>query len=934
MKTNLLLLLCLGCLPSIAAQETQIIPLSGTGFEDAVEWEFFCTAGRNSGHWTQIAVPSCWEQEGFGEYNYGHVPFDQRLKEEGTYRRTFRADRSWKGRRVDLVFEGVMTDAEVKINGVSAGPVHQGGFYEFSHDISGLLKYGRENLVEVHVKKHSDNPSVNEAERKADYWVFGGIYRPVSLHVSPSEHISHVALDARANGEFRADVEIHGWKDAARMEVRLLRDDGSEQDRFVEPVSEPISKRGEPRILRLEHRFTPVRTWSPEFPVLYTLEFRLLDAGDETLHIHREKTGFRTVEVRAQDGIYVNGQRIKFKGVCRHSFHPDHGRTSSPVFSVEVVNLIKDMNMNAVRMSHYPPDRHFLEACDSLGLFVLDELAGWQLPPYDSVIGRKLLSDMIRRDVNHPSVLFWDNGNEGGWNTAYDGEFTRADIQRRQVLHPWGAFGATNTAHYVDYDYLAGGHFAARQIFFPTEMLHGLYDGGLGAGLSDFWLRMWNDPLSAGGFLWVFADEAVRRSDNGLLDSDGNHAPDGILGPYHEKEGSFYAIREIWSPVHLERRYITPAFNGAFRIQNRFHFTGLDQCRFSYEWHRLPGPDAASEGLVLDRGEARADALQPGQWGNLLVPLPEGWQDADVLVVSAWDPFERLIHRWSWPVPGAGEARKRTLASTTIHSGVIGVSEDNGTLTLTHGTLEVVLGKQDGLLREVRRNGAPLPLSNGPQFRPEGQTVESIAHGPSGTSHRVKVRFEGGDVLEWTLDSAGRLHMDLRYRPVTSPLAWTGASFDFPESDDLRVRYLGKGPYRVWKNRMEGGTFGLWEKSYNNTITGHSGFDYPEFKGYYANLYWAEISQSSHPVFRVFSGTDDLFLRLFAPEEAPQPALTSLAHPPGDLSFLLGIPAIGTKFREAGELGPTSRPYTFDVRRVPGGSLAIELTFEFPETDP
>ena len=95
------------------------------------------------------------------------------------------------------------------------------------------------------------------------------------------------------------------------------------------------------------------------------------------------------MEVREQDGIYVNGVRIKFKGVNRHTFRPNYARASSKAFSIEDVNLIKDMNMNAVRMSHYPPEKHFLDVCDSLGLFVINELTGWQEPPYDSVVGRK-----------------------------------------------------------------------------------------------------------------------------------------------------------------------------------------------------------------------------------------------------------------------------------------------------------------------------------------------------------------------------------------------------------------------------------------------------------------------------------------------------------------------------------------------------------------
>ncbi len=127
---------------------------------------------------------------------------------------------------------------------------------------------------------------------------------------------------------------------------------------------------------------------------------------------------------------------------------------------------------------------------------------------------------------------------------------------------------------------------------------------------------------------------------------------------------------------------------------------------------------------------------------------------------------------------------------------------------------------------------------------------------------------------------------------------------------------------------MKGVNFNVWNKKYNNTITGHSGFDYPEFKGYYSNLYWARITDLQDRHFTVYSHTDDLFLRLFTPEEAPQPAGTAVTHPPGDLSFMLGIPAIGTKFKNAEELGPQSCDY-YIKRRVSGESLQIELTFDF-----
>ena len=129
------------------------------------------------------------------------------MNEYGIYRYDFQLPGSWKGKKVDIVFDGVMTDAEVRINGKAAGPKHQGAFYEFRYDVGRFLHYGgKSNRLEVTVHKHSSDSLVNEAERWADYWVFGGIFRPVYLEVKPSDHIKRVATDARANGDLRADI--------------------------------------------------------------------------------------------------------------------------------------------------------------------------------------------------------------------------------------------------------------------------------------------------------------------------------------------------------------------------------------------------------------------------------------------------------------------------------------------------------------------------------------------------------------------------------------------------------------------------------------------------------------------------------------------------------------------------------------------------------
>ncbi len=228
----------------------------------------------------------------------------------------------------------------------------------------------------------------------------------------------------------------------------------------------------------------------------------------------------------------------------RHAFWPETGRTVSREQSHADVRLMKEANLNAVRMSHYPPDEHFLEACDELGLYVLDELGGWQ-KPYAATVGARLIGELVRRDVNHPSILMWDNGNEGGWNEKNDGEFAKWDPQARAVMHPFAVNSGINTDHYERYDSTVKLS-AGPQIFMPTEFLHGLYDGGIGAGLRDYWDIMGRSATVAGGFLWVWADEGVVRTDqDGRIDTAGNWAPDGMTGPHREKEGSFFTVKEI-----------------------------------------------------------------------------------------------------------------------------------------------------------------------------------------------------------------------------------------------------------------------------------------------------------------------------------------------------------------------------------------------------
>ncbi len=895
-------LICFGyfiCLTTLVyGQYTEIKYLSGTGYDNTVNWHFYCTEGRNSGKWTTIPVPSNWELQGFGTYNYGLDNDSVRGKEKGLYRYDFDIPQSWKNKTVFIVFEGSMTDTEVKINGKTAGPVHQGSFYCFRYDISSLLQFDRNNLLEVTVAKHSSNESVNRAERYADYWIFGGIFRPVYLEALPYEHIAHTAIDARADGLITAHVYLNHIKESDKLKLTIF---DAKNKKPLKHFSAKVSPHDS--MVRINTYVPDIQLWSPEFPNLYSLEITLLKKN-KPIHTITEKFGFRTIELRERDGIYLNGVKLKFKGICRHSFWPESGRTMSKAISIKDAEMIKDMNMNAVRNSHYPADKHFYDACDSLGLLVLDELAGWH-GYYDSVTGVKLAKEMIAFNGNHPSVIMWVNGNEGGHNHSLLHVFDNDDIQKRPVIHAWETFRGTDTQHYINYDYGAGTHFHGHNVFFPTEFLHGLYDGGHGAGLDDYWALMLQNPLSAGGFLWNFSDEGVIRTDrNNILDTDGNHGADGIVGPLRQKEASFYAVKEIWSPIYLLPKEITPAFDGRLCMENRFFFTNTRQCTFLMKLSRIPSPFDNNKPEEMIKALVSPDIL-PGEKGYLTIYLPDNWEEYDVLYITASDPNGREIFTWSFPISLPEKIANRVVDKSVNKP--VEFSENDSLIIITAGDTKTTLFKKNGLIKDIFNSKGLIPLNKGPVLC-ECDTgflyMVALKEGNNVIINYVFNEFSLLKLLKWTFYPSGWVRLDAEYFPKDYLSDYFGICFSFPEKIVTRVRWMGDGPYRVWKNRMKGNSIGLWEKSYNNTVTGEKDFIYPEFKGYHSRLYWMIIETNNQPLL-VVSADEDIFLRLFTPESPNTPFNTAPPFPPGDISFLQAIPPIGTKSQIPENMGPS-----------------------------
>ena len=908
--------------------------LSGHGCDDTVEWDFFCTDGRNSGRWTKIGVPSCWELQGFGTYQYGISFYGKAFPEgiageKGMYKYEFEVPEEFRGKQVSLVFEASMTDTEVKVNGRKAGSKHQGAFYRFSYNVTDLLKYGKKNQLEVTVSKESENASVNLAERRADYWNFGGIFRPVFLEVKPAVNLRHIAIDAQMDGSFRANCYTNISGDGMSIRAQILDGKGKK----LADTTVPLKAGSDWTTLQLN--VSAPALWTAETPNLYKAQFSLLDKEGKVLHHETETFGFRTIEVRESDGLYVNGVRINVRGVNRHSFRPESGRTLSKAKNIEDVLLMKGMNMNSVRLSHYPADPEFLEACDSLGLYVMDELGGWH-GKYDTPTGVRLIEGMIERDVNHPSIIWWSNGNEKGWNIELDGEFHKYDLQKRPVIHPQGNFSGFETMHYRSYGE-SQNYMRLPEIFMPTEFLHGLYDGGHGAGLYDYWEMMRKHPRCIGGFLWVLADEGVKRVDmDGFIDNQGNFGADGIVGPHHEKEGSYYTIKQLWSPVQVMNTAIDRNFDGKLSVENRYDYLNLNTCRFIWQQVKFPSVTDASNTTtrILKQGEVQGSDVAAHGVGVVDIKtsiLPE----ADALFLTVIDKYGYELWRWTFPVDKLNRETEQFSAS----SGRASYTETEKGITVKANGRTFVFSKKDGQLKDVSVNNRKISFANGPRFIGARRADRSLDQFYNHDDEKAKakdrtyseftdaavftkldVKEEGGNLIltanyklgnldkaQWTIHPDGMATLDYTYN-FSGVVDLMGICFDYPEEQVLSKRWLGAGPYRVWQNRIHGTQYDIWENDYNDPIPGET-FTYPEFKGYFGSVSWMSI-RTKEGTISLTNETPDSYIGVYQPRDGRDRLLYTL--PESGISVLNVIPPVRNKVNSTDLCGPSSQPKWVD----------------------
>ena len=329
------------------------------------------------------------------------TPFHYFSEEEyqtvSRYENAFIAPAEWNESKILLTFDGVAHYAEVFLNGEKIGE-HFSGYTAFTIDVTEKLIYGGGNLLMLKVDSR-ESLNIPPFGHVIDYMTYGGIYRDVYFDVKPTTYISDVFVKARASGQIDSDIQIVG-NIAKKMTVRQsLTVDG------VELLLGEESAKSEMSILSLVKNASP---WDVDSPTLYELKTELC-LGDKIIDTHEVKVGFRDAEFR-KDGFYLNGRKLKIRGLNRHQAYPYVGYAmprSMQEMDAEVLKF--ELGLNAVRTSHYPQSQYFIDRCDEIGLLVLTEIPGWQYIGdaewKDQAV--KNTEEMILQYRNHPSIILW-----------------------------------------------------------------------------------------------------------------------------------------------------------------------------------------------------------------------------------------------------------------------------------------------------------------------------------------------------------------------------------------------------------------------------------------------------------------------------------------------------------------------------------------------
>jgi len=605
--------------------------------------------GTGMGGWDRIPVPSNWTLHGYGHPHYTNIvmPFSERPPQvpkknpTGVYARDFDVPEEWRGQQVILDVGGAESVLHVFCNGRPVG-MGKDSRLNSEFDLTPHLKFGRANRLVLVVVKWSDATFVEDQ----DQWWMGGIFRDVRVYAVQSNRIADVFVRGEVSapyvdGVLRGHVRF-AWADrAARptaLRGRVHGPNGKHLRRLDFSVEIAEHRNHLDASLDEAHFEVDVRgvkLWSAEDPQLYTVLLGIETAGGEQWV--RVQTGFREVAVR--DGkVCVNGKPVFFHGVNRHDHDPDTGKYLTPERMLQDAVLMKSLNINAVRTSHYPNDPEWYAICDRVGLYLIDE-ANIESHAYHNTLCRderyapaflERVKRMVMRDKNHPSILFWSLGNESGYGPNHDaaaGWVRHYDPSRllhyEGAISKWQSRSSWHAGHRVT-DVVCPMYPGLEEIeewmrdpkrdrrpLILCEYSHAM--GNSNGGLADYYalFHKYFDAGLQGGFIWEWVDHGIRSfttkgeefyaygGDFNDQPNDANFVCDGLVGPNRELHPACFEL------MHLARPVDVTAANwkkGVFRVENRRHFTSLDDLACVWEL-RVCG-DTVKSGKLDVRGIA------------------------------------------------------------------------------------------------------------------------------------------------------------------------------------------------------------------------------------------------------------------------------------------------------------------------------------------
>lgn len=867
--------------------------------------------------WSDIQVPGNWEVQGFGTpiyTNHGYEfkprnPKPPTLPEHtpvGVYRSTFEVPQDWSGQDIFLNLDGAKSGVYVYINGQEVG-YSEDSKTAAEFRIDPYLQAGTNHLV-LKIYRWSTG-SYLECQ---DFWRISGIERDVYLWTQPRAAVQDFevlsTLDSSyQNGCWELKTILKNTDNRAHR-VTFTADLKDPQGNIIWQEKTVLTLPAQSRdTLSWSASLPNIASWSAETPNLYRLMLGTENEEGATEYIPYH-VGFRSFEIKdagtcSESGrphilFFINGQPIKMKGVNLHEHNPQTGHYMPFELIKKDLLLMKQNNINAVRLSHYPQGRRFYELCNELGLYVYDEAnieshgmyydlsrggtlgnnPAWLQAHLDRTI------NLYEHNKNHPCVSLWSLGNEAG--NGYNFYQTYLWIKNRETgrmnrpvcyeraLWEWNT--DLYVPQYPDTKWLeyVGKRGSDRPIM-PSEYSHAM--GNSSGNLSAMWKIIYQYPHLQGGFIWDWVDQGlwVENHGNGYwayggdfgenMPSDGNFVCNGIVNPDRNPHPAMQEVKYAYQDIAfrlLEGEATAPQNTLSIEVQNRYYFTSLDQRNFEYEW--------LEDGKVIQTGSFQLSTPAQGK-DTLSLPLRKAAQEGKEYLINlkmraGTHPF--LAKDWLLATEQL-RVTEPTFRVPKFNNGpAIQFSDSPEWVTLSSRDLYVAFNKETGLLSsyEVKGksylqkdfglrpnfwrgptdndygNGAPKRLQIW-KTSSQSWSVENLEHSTENETHLVRVdyRLAAGNLLHVTYKvyPDGIIHVSshLEAANLDTELPRIGFRFRVPKQLN-HVSYYGKGPEENYCDRNDGAILGI-----HSTTAEAMYYPYvrPQENGHRTDVRWLRI---------------------------------------------------------------------------------------------